>query len=595
MTNLKFVKLAFSFFLIFSTFCLHAQNWPNWRGPNGDGTSIETNLPTKWDSINNVVWKSPVPGFGHSSPIVWEDKLFTMSALLETQERVLLCYNSKTGELLWQKTIVKTDLEGKHRDNSYASGTLATDGNLVYVSVLEGKDVVVAAYDFTGEQVWIQKPGTFFSPHGFSCSPVIFEDKVIINGNSQEGGFLAALNKTNGQLVWKVPQKEAAHSFSTPIIKEMAGKTQLIFGGGKQITSYNPDDGSQYWFVNGPSEDFCSTPVYNKKLDLVIMSSAWPIRILMAIKPDGSGDVSESHVLWQSKEGAMYVPSAVCTDDYLFTTMTNGKVHCIEIETGKIIWAETLGRQYSSPVLANGSVYMPNDDGVITVIKPDTVLNIIAKNSIGERMNASPALSNGKIYLRGDKHLFCIGENNSAKTNESNLIPFSELEFTDIGAATKKGNVTIKNNEIEIIAGGADIWGTNDEFNFGYKKVNGDFDVSVQILDLSKAHQYTKAGIMVRADLSDNSKHVYFQVFPDNSPRNKNNGGCEFQYRLVKGGQMKAIYPNAETAGNKFDVNYPNTWIRLKRVGDIFLIRISAMIIKYGTFILHSPKNYRAS
>jgi outer membrane protein assembly factor BamB len=348
---------------------------------------------------------------GHSSPIIWGDKLFTITALPDTRERVLLCYNSKNGELLWQKTVVKTELESKHRDNSYASGTPATDGKLVYAAFLEGDDVVVVAYDFAGNQVWQQKPGTFSSPHGFSCSPALFEDKVIINGNSKgDGTFVAALSKTDGKVIWKNVHENPAHSYCTPIFREMAGKTQMIFGGNKQIISYNPDDGSQYWFVNGPSEDFCSSPVFNEKNGLVIMSSAWPQRILMAIKPDGSGDVTESHVVWQTKEGAMYVPSSICTDDYLFTTMTNGKMHCIEVATGKILWIEELGKQYSSPVLADGLLYMPNDEGMITVIKPGPVLKLIAKNSIGERMNASPAISNGRIYLRGDKHIYCIGE-----------------------------------------------------------------------------------------------------------------------------------------------------------------------------------------
>jgi len=565
MTNLKPVKLIFVLLIIFSTFYSQAQNWPNWRGPNGDGTSIEKNLPVKWDSITNVVWKSPVPGVGYSSPIIWEDKLFTATANLETQERILLCYDNKNGDLLWQKTVVKTSLEDKHRDNSYASGTPATDGKLVYVSFLDVDDVVVAAYDFSGKQVWLKRPGKFTSPHGYSCSPALFEDKVIINGNSKKDGFLAALNKTDGQIIWKVPLNESTHSFTTPIFREMAGKMQMIFGGNMEIASFNPDDGTKYWFVKGPSEDFTSSPVYNEKSGLVIMSSAWPQRFLLAIKPDGSGDVTESHVVWETKEGAVYVPSPITTGDYVFTTMTNGNVHCIDVATGNTLWVEKLGRQYSSPVLADGLVYMPNDEGTITVIKPGPTFETVAKNSIGERMNASPAISNGKIYLRGDKHLFCIGESNTGKISS-----FSDLKITDVGADTKAGKVTVDNNDIEIIAGGADIWGTNDEFNFGYKKLQGDFDVSVQVLSLSKAHQYTKAGIMARADLSDNSRHVYFQVFPDNTPRNKNNGGCEFQYRLEKGGEMKAIYPNQETAGNKFDVNFPNTFIRLKRTGDVF-------------------------
>jgi len=175
MPNFKFLIFILTLLIVNSLKVTQAQNWPNWRGPNGDGTSIETNLPVKWDSITNVIWKSPIPGIGHSSPIVWEDKLFTITALPETQEKVLLCYDCKSGNLLWQKTVFKSAFESKHNDNSFASGTPATDGKLVYVSFLDGDDAVVAAYDFAGNQVWIQRPGKFSSPHGYSCSPALFE------------------------------------------------------------------------------------------------------------------------------------------------------------------------------------------------------------------------------------------------------------------------------------------------------------------------------------------------------------------------------------------------------------------------------------
>ncbi len=408
MKNLRTSSYLLLLLVINTITVTQAQNWPCWRGPNGDGTSMETNLPIRWDSITNVAWKIPVPGKGYSSPIVWKDKLFVTTAFIETQEKVLLCYNSKNGDLLWQKTVLKTPFEKKHDNNSFASGTPATDGTRVYVSFLDGQDVMVAAYDFSGKQIWMQRPGTFSSPHGYSCSPVLFEDKVIINGDSQGDSFVAALSKTDGHVIWKVAHDKPSHSFSTPIYRQMAGKMQMIFCGNREIASYNPDNGSKYWFVNGPSEDFCSSPVYSEKYGLVLVSSSWPLRNLVAVKPDGRGDVTLSHVVWQSREGAFYVPSPVCTDEYLFTTMTTGKVHCIEIATGKILWMEDLGMQYPSPVLVNGLVYMPNDSGVITVIKPGPRFEYVAKNSIGERMNASPAISDGKIYLRGFQHLYCI-------------------------------------------------------------------------------------------------------------------------------------------------------------------------------------------
>jgi outer membrane protein assembly factor BamB len=412
MVNLKILSLNLALLILNPAYFLNAQNWPGWRGPNGDGTSAETNLPVRWDSITNVLWKSPVPGSGYSSPIVWKDRLFMTTAFPDTQEKVLLCYDCRNGDLLWKKTVLNTAFEKKHTNNGHASGTPVTDGIRVYVSFLDGQDVVVAAYDFTGKEIWLKRPGKFISQHGYSCSPVLFEDKVIINGNSQQGeSFVAALSRVNGQTIWKISHEKRAHNYSTPIFRKINGKMQMIFCGNKEIASYNPEDGSRIWFVNSPSEEFCSSPVYNEKSGLVIACTSYPQRILVAIKPDGKGDVSESHVVWQSREGGCYVPSPVCTDDYLFTTMTNGQVNCIDIATGKVLWVENLGLQYPSPVLAGGLVYIPNDDGVITVIKPGARFEYIAKNSIGEKMNASPAISNGKIYLRGYQHLFCIGMN----------------------------------------------------------------------------------------------------------------------------------------------------------------------------------------
>lgn len=410
---IRLLSVVFLFVTFGSGNSIRAQNWPCWRGPQGDGTSIETNLPVQWDSVTNVVWKSTIPGIGYSSPIIWNDRLFTATAIPEAEEKILLCYDSRNGNLLWQKTVLKGRFESKHNDNSHASGTPATDGSLVYVSFLDGQDVVVAAYDFEGNQVWLQRPGTFSSPHGYSCSPVLFEDKVIINGNSKGDSFVAALSRKDGHTIWKIPLDKPAHSFSTPIFRDMAGKMQMIFGGNKEISSYNPNDGSRYWFVRGPSEDFCSSPVYNEKSGLVLFSSAWPVRTLVAIKPDGQGDVTDTHVIWKSSKGAVYVPSPVCTDDYLFTTMTNGQVHCMEAATGAIKWNESMGKQYASPVLANNLVYMPNDDGVITVIKPGPDFTAVSKNPIGEKMFASPAISNGRIYLRSLNHLFCIGTGGS--------------------------------------------------------------------------------------------------------------------------------------------------------------------------------------
>ena len=220
--NFRLLSVISVFLMITMSVVTRAENWPNWRGPKGDGASSNTNIPIKWDSTTNVLWKVAVPGIGHSSPIIWGERLFTATAKSETQEKLLLCYDTKDGKLLWQATVVKTPFENKHNDNSFASGTPATDGKYIYVSFLDGESVVVAAYDFTGKQIWIQRPGTFSSAHGYSCSPVIYKDKVFINGDSTGDAFIAALSCTDGHTIWKTPHPNHANNFSTPIFRELA-------------------------------------------------------------------------------------------------------------------------------------------------------------------------------------------------------------------------------------------------------------------------------------------------------------------------------------------------------------------------------------
>ena len=197
MIKLRYITALTVLLLIIHSFA-SADNWPGWRGPNGDGTSSETNLPLKWDSTTNVIWKIPVPGIGYSSPIVWEERLFTVTATEETHEKKLLCYDTKNGSLLWQVTILKSPFESKHIDNSFASGTPVTDGKSVFVSALDGDSVIVAAYDFSGKELWLQRPGTYSSPHGCSLSPILYKDKVIINADSKGDAFIAALSRSDG-------------------------------------------------------------------------------------------------------------------------------------------------------------------------------------------------------------------------------------------------------------------------------------------------------------------------------------------------------------------------------------------------------------
>ena len=279
-----------------------AEDWPGWRGPRGDGTSLEKNIPTLCDA-EHMLWKTAVPGIGHSSPIVWGDRIFTLTALPDKEDRVLLCFDRKTGAILWQQTVLHAAREKKHDENSFASGTPATDGEKIYVSVLDGKDVVVAAFDFSGKPIWQVRPGTFSSPHGYSCSPVIFQDKVIINADSKGDSFIAALSRADGKTLWKVDQENHTLSYSTPLIRQAAGRTQMFHCGSKGVAGHDPNDGSRLWIVDGPSEEFVASPVFNARAGLLFASSSYPRQVLLAIKPDGRGNVSETHVAWRIYRG----------------------------------------------------------------------------------------------------------------------------------------------------------------------------------------------------------------------------------------------------------------------------------------------------
>ncbi len=386
------------------------ENWPMWRGPRGDGTSLERSVPTQWSATNNVIWKSAVPGEGHSSPIVWGERLFLTTALQQTQERCLLCFERKTGQLLWQKTVLRCPLEAKNDQNSYASSTPATDGQKVFVTFLDGKDVVVAAHDFAGQQAWLVRPGQFYSQHGFSHTPVLFEDKVIIVCDSKGENFIVALARQDGRQVWKVQRENPTQSYSPPLIRDMGGRMQMVVPGNMAVTSLDPRSGRILWVSEGPSSDCVITPAYNERAGLVLSCSSWPKRILQAIKPDGEGKISESKIVWSNSDGAPYVPSPISVGDWFFTSSFSSKeAFCFEAGTGKVLWHEQMGLHHASPVSANGLVYFLNDDGVAHVVKAGPKFELVARNELGEKTYASPALSGGQIFLRGFRNLYCIG------------------------------------------------------------------------------------------------------------------------------------------------------------------------------------------
>jgi outer membrane protein assembly factor BamB len=385
-----------------------AENWPGWRGPRGDGTSLERDVPTRWSPTDNVAWKTEVPGTGHASPIVWGDFIFVASCREDAQERLLACFDRVSGKLLWQQVVLSSELEKKHRLNSFASSTPNTDGKRVYVTFLADKQMVVAAYDFSGKQLWLVRPGGFSSVHGYCSCPVLFEDKLIVNGDHDGDAYIVALDRATGQTLWKVDRENKTRSYVTPIIRHIDGRTQMILSGSKCVASYDPHDGSRHWIIDGPTEQFVASLVYNGKL--LFLTAGFPELHMMAIRPDGHGNVTDTHIAWRTNKGASYVPSPIAAGDYFIVTSDGGIASCFEAESGKRLWQERLGTHFSSsPVSAGGLVYFTSDEGRTSVVRPGPKLDVVAENELGEYSYASPAVSGGQLIYRGEKHLIAIG------------------------------------------------------------------------------------------------------------------------------------------------------------------------------------------
>ena len=422
-------QLLIAFMVLGTSGLVSAENWPGWRGPRGDGTSLDTNPPVHWDgrSGENILWKTKVPGTGHGSPIVWDNRVFLLSCLLESQERVLLCLDRGTGKQLWRRTVFRAPLETKHALNSFASSTPVTDGKLIYLTFLEVDgstvparnvsrvrpvtpgQIVVAAYDMDGQQKWLVRPGGFVSVHGFCSCPVLWQDTLIVNGDHDGKSYLVALDKRSGATIWKRSRRHETRSYVTPLIREINGRHQMVLSGSRCIVSINPADGSLHWEIDGPTEQFVASMVYDGKL--FFMAAGFPDYHVMGIRPDGTGDVTHTHVAWHQTNARCYVPSPVVTNNYLLVPDDRGTANCFAANSGKRLWKARLGNHFSASLItAGGLIYFLADDGVTKLVRPSDELEIVAQNALGEFCYASPALSNGRLLIRGERHLFCIGE-----------------------------------------------------------------------------------------------------------------------------------------------------------------------------------------
>lgn len=386
-----------------------AEDWPCWRGPRRDGTSLEPRVPLRWGQTENVRWKAEVPGKGHSSPVVWGNRVFLTTCLEKEKQRLLLCYDRRDGKLLWQRVVLTAKLEPIHGLNSYASATPATDGKHVWVAFLDEPRMVVVCYDVDGSEVWRASPGEFHSKHGFCSCPVLYKDLVILNGDQDAEAYLVALDQANGRERWRADRPNRTRSYCTPLIVEAAGRTQLVLSGSLCVASYDPDSGRQLWLLDGPTEQFVASMVYQD--GVFFLTAGFPTYHLLAVRADGKGNVTKTHALWHDTKGAGYVPSPVAHGGHFYVVTDGGVASCLEAQTGKRLWMERLGRHHSaSPVVAAGHLFFLDDDGTMFVLKAGERFEVVSRNKLEEECYASPAVARGEIFIRTLHHLYCIGE-----------------------------------------------------------------------------------------------------------------------------------------------------------------------------------------
>jgi outer membrane protein assembly factor BamB len=385
---------------------IQGENWPGWRGPRSDGTSLETDLPLKWTATENIAWKVPIPGRGFSSPVIWDDKLFLTTCLEKESKHVTLCLDRKTGKTLWQHEIDIKLQKRIHARNSHASSTPVTDGKNLYVTFFDDPKFVVCCYDLDGKLVWQKSPGEFHSVHGFGCSPLLYKDTVILNGDQDALAYLVALDKTTGAERWRSDRPNRTRSYTPPVIFDIHGKNQLIYSGSKSVTSYDPETGKQIWIINGPTEQYVASLVYHH--DVLFMTYGFPKLGVMGINPDLTGDITKTGVLYDEPKGGGYVPSPIAHQDWFFNVDDRGIATCRECKTGKLVWLERLGSKlHSASATGWGDyIYFPDNEGTTFIIKAGPKFELVAKNAIGEPINGSLAISHGHLFLRGITNLY---------------------------------------------------------------------------------------------------------------------------------------------------------------------------------------------
>ena len=389
-----------------------AEDWPQFRGPGGQGHSRETGLPFEWSERDHVEWKTPIPGRGWSSPSIQGGTVWITTSTEDGRSLRLLALDRKSGAL--RRDVEVFRLEGPipvHDKNSRASPTPVVEGDRVYVHF--GSYGTAALRTSDGSIVWRTRL-EYYHRHGPGGSPALYKDLLIISCDGYDTQFVVALDKRTGHVRWKKPRK-GYQAYTTPLLIRFNGRDQMISPGAWTAFAYDPATGEELWSVRY-GKGYSNVPRAVFGHGLVYICTGFDQADLIAVRPDGSGDVTDTHIAWTARRGIPLTPSPILVNGEIYFVSDNGVATSLDAKTGKELWRQRLGGNFSaSPVFAEGRIYLLSEECEATVIAPGQTYRALATNRLEGRCLASPALSGGAIFLRTDSHLYRLSTSRSAR------------------------------------------------------------------------------------------------------------------------------------------------------------------------------------
>ena len=426
--NKAFVAAWLPFvFLAVSESNVGAQEWTRFRGPNGTGVSEAKTIPTEW-SDSDFNWKVKLPGVGHAHPVVWKDRIFVPSAVADGSTRILSCLAVTDGKMLWEHRVVSSKYK-HHANSSMASSTPTVDADGVYVAFSHPDRVFLTALNHNGKVRWTRDVGEYHGNHGFGASPILHEDKVIfpnemrarLGGEPVESSILA-LDRLSGEVRCKTSREASKVSYGTPCIYTRPGGTpQIIFTSTSHgVVGVNPEDGKPVWEARVLDKRAVSSPIFFEGLIFGSCGSGGGGNYLVAVRSDGTGDVTDTHLAYRIRQTAPYVPTSVVQGEHIFLWSDKGGiVSCLKAATGDVLWRGRAGGTYfGSPVWVNGRLFCVSQEGeVVVVAAGGDKFEVLARNALGETCRSTPAVAGGRMYVRTEEHLVSVGGRAPVESN----------------------------------------------------------------------------------------------------------------------------------------------------------------------------------